>query len=74
MRTDVDRICVVLTCFSCVLHGRLVGGLNVEALQSQLLIFCRHFGVLVHYVDWRLVPLSAFRVGQSPALFWSRDT
>lgn len=67
-------MCVVLTCFARVFHGRLVGGLDVEALQSQLLILCRRFGVLVHDVDRRLVLLSAFRVGQSPALLWSRDT
>ena len=58
------------TCFASVLHRRLIRGLCIEALQRQLLVFCGHSGLLVHDVDWRLIPLSAFWVSRGPALVW----
>lgn len=62
------------TCFSCVLHGGLIRGLSIKALQSQLLVLHGCFRIVVHDVDGRLVPLSALGVGRRPALVWPIGT
>ena len=51
------------TCFPCVLHRGLVGGLCIKALQRQLLVLHGSFSLVVDDVDGGLVPLSALWVG-----------
>lgn len=56
------------TCFSCVFHGGLVGRLDAELLQHQLLVLLWDQSLLVRYIHRWLVRRGTFWVRGRPAL------
>lgn len=56
------------TCFSCVFHGSLVGRLNAELLQHQLLVLLWNQSLLVRYIHRWLVRRGTFWVRGRPAV------